>query len=465
MDNNNDAVNEMAENPRSTLFKLAIPSVVSLLCVLFNTFLDSVWVSGLGNIEVSAVGLTSPIFYLLTIIGMGLGTSINVSLSKSLAEKNVLEANSIVKNMIILVILFSILLPLIILPNLGSILNLIGVGETYDACYEYVSILIFFIGIFYAADIFPFFLRLQGYVKIPVYITFVTCVLNMILDPIFIYSLNLGLKGAAMATVISVAASATLLYIMILYKRSDYVAVGEYKYNWDRDLEVMKKNLRIAGPIFFQSMGSLLFGILLNRFFVYEGLIYITAYSFAGKLLSFVTIPLNAISSSMLTVIGFLIGSGKWDEIKPNFKYALYVVEIFTIVPCVIFFIGSDFLSYFLYQTKDLLVINQISLGIKLLSVFYIFQVGALLIDAMFLSIEKPEKSFIIIFIGIVLDIIVLCIMEYNLHINNSVYYVLLVGSIVQIPVYRYVFRKDLNNFLEKKRSSDENSSVETQSS
>lgn len=87
MNNNNDAVNEMAENPRSTLFKLAIPSVVSLLCVLFNTFLDSVWVSGLGNIEVSAVGLTSPIFYLLTIIGMGLGTSINVSLSKSLAEK------------------------------------------------------------------------------------------------------------------------------------------------------------------------------------------------------------------------------------------------------------------------------------------------------------------------------------------------------------------------------------------
>lgn len=464
MENNDDKVNEMTENPHSTLFKLAIPSVVSLLCIMVNTFLDSFWVSGLGNIEVSAIGLSSPVFYLLTIIGIGFGTSINVSLSKSLAEQNVLEANSIIKNMIILVIIFSILLPLIILPNLGFILNLINVGETYDACYEYLSILIFFIGIFFAADIIPFFLRLQGYVKIPVYITFVTCILNMILDPIFIYSLHLGLKGAAMATVISVTASAILLYISIYIKRSDYIAVGEYKYNWNRDLEVMKNNLRIAGPIIFQSMAALLFSIILNRFFVYEGLIYITAYSFAGKIFSFVTLPLSAISSSMLTVIGFLIGSGKWDEIIPNFKYAFNVVEICTIIPCVILFLGSDFLSYILYQTKDLLVINQISVSLKFMSAYFIFQAGANLVDTMFLSIEKPGKSFIIIFIGIVLDIIVLSIMEYDLHIINSVYYVLLVGSLVQIPIYAYIFRKDLNKFLDAKRSSAENSIDETPS-
>ena len=64
---------------------------------------------------------------------------------------------------------------------------------------------------------------------------------------------------------------------------------------------------------------------------MYEGLIYITAYSFANKMMAFAFLPLNAFSSAMISVIGFLIGAGHWDDITPNFKYALFVVELFTI--------------------------------------------------------------------------------------------------------------------------------------
>ena len=58
----NENIGDMIENPKATLFKMAIPTFISFGCILLNSFLDSIWVSGLGNIEVTAIGITSFIF-------------------------------------------------------------------------------------------------------------------------------------------------------------------------------------------------------------------------------------------------------------------------------------------------------------------------------------------------------------------------------------------------------------------
>ena len=451
--NDDKAIEEMAENPKSALFKLAIPTFVSMGSIFLVTFFDSIWISGLGNVAVSAIGITGPVFWLLTLIGIGMGTSVNVSMSKSMAEKNILESNSIVKNTALMIIIFSILLPLIVLPFLKDIIIFIGGGEFINASYDYLSILIFFIGIFYVAEVIPFLLRLQGYIKAPVYINVLTCALNIVLDPLFIYYFGLGLKGAAIATVISVLVSCSLLIIMLFRTKGKYVSIGEYTYDKERDFEVLKKNLKIGAPIIFQSIASLIFGIILNRFFIYEGLVYITSYSFSTKIFGLIGLPLSAFSTSMLSVMGFLIGSGRYDDIKPTLKYVFYIVEITAIIPCIILFLGSDFLAAILYQTKDMIVINQISISIKLLAILNIFGVGASLIDCMFLSIEKPMKTFYVAFAAAMLDIILIYIMEYQFHIINSVYYVLIIASILEIIIYSYIFRKDLNEFLDRKMS------------
>ena len=159
----NEHIGEMVNNPKTTLFKMAIPTFVSFGCILLNLFIDSVWVSGLGNIEVTAIGISGAIFNLLIIIGTGIGTTVNVSFSKSLAEKDILESNSIVKNIILVIIVLSILIPLIILPLLDKILILFCNNQVFDASYSYLSILICFIGFFFVVDICPFLLKLQGY--------------------------------------------------------------------------------------------------------------------------------------------------------------------------------------------------------------------------------------------------------------------------------------------------------------
>ena len=445
--NEDEMIEGMADNPKSTLLKMAIPSFFSLGCLLLNTFLDSFWVSGLGNIEVSAIGITSPLFYILTTFGMAIGTAVNVLLSKSMAANDVEESNAIVKNVSLIIIFLSILIPLIVLPLLNPILHLLNAGVTLNACMDYVFILILCIGIFLISDISPFFLRLQGYMKIPVYITILTSILNMILNPIFIYWLDLGVRGASLATVIS-ALTSTLLLIFFLYvKRTKYVSFKGFKFS-KQDFSTIKQVLRFAVPILLQSFLSLIFAMILNKFLLYEGLISITAYSFANRLITFVTIPYTAFSSAMVSVMGFLVGSEQYDEMIPNLKYALLITEIFTIVPCILMFFGSDFLSVVLYQTKDILVYNQISLSIKFLAIYYIFQAGCIILDSMFLAIKKPEKSFMLIFVGIVVEVIVLSYMEYSLHLPNSIYYVLIGGAIIQFIVYSVILKRDMKKFL-----------------
>ena len=449
---NDKKIEEMAKNPKTALFKLAFPAFVSLVSIFFVSFMDSVWVSGLGNVEVTAVGLAGPVFYLLIFIGIGIGTAVNTTLSKSMAAKDVLESNSIVKNTIMLVVILSILIPMMLLPFLGDVLHLIGVEEGFNQCYDYLFILILFIGVFFVADIAPFFLRLQGYIKTPIYVTVITCILNIILDPLFIYYFNLGIRGAAIATVLSVIASSSLYIIILIKTKGKYIGIGDYHFNRERDFRVLKNNLKIAGPMIGESILGLFFTILLNRFFVYEGLIYITAYTFCGKILSFISMPSSAFFTSMLSINGFLIGSRKWDELIKNFKYTLFVVEIFTLIPCFICFFGSDFISFALYQTKDIVVINQISFAIKCLSVYYIFQVLGEFINNIFISIGRPYKTFLLFIIGFIVNIIVLNIMVYQLNIINSVYYVLLVGAILEIPICGYILQRNLKDFLECER-------------
>ena len=378
---------------------------------------------------------------------MALGTAVNVTLSNAMAANDVEESNAIVKNASLIIIILSILIPIIVLPLLTPILHFMNAGVTFNACVDYVFILILFIGVFLISDISPFFLRLQGYIKIPVYITIFTSVFNMFLNPIFIYKLNLGIRGASLATVISALISTLLLISFLYIKRTKYVSFKGFRFD-NHDFSTIIHLLRLAIPVLFQSMLSLVFSMVLNKFFLYEGLIRITAYSFSNRLLAFVTIPYTAFSPAMVSVIGFLVGSGRYDEIIPNFKYALLITEIFTIVPCIMLFLGSDFLSTVLYQTKDVLVVNQISLSIKFLSILNVLQASCVLVDSMFLSIKKPEKSFILIFIGVILEIIVIAYMEYSLHISNCVYYVLIGGAILQFIIYTQIFKRDFKKFL-----------------
>ena len=378
---------------------------------------------------------------------MAIGTAVNVLLSKSMAANDVEESNAIVKNVSLLIIVLSIIIPLIVLPSLGTILHYMNAGVTFNACVDYVFILILCIGIFLISDISPFFLRLQGYIKIPVYITILTSVFNMILNPICIYWLGLGIRGASLATVTSALVSSLLLVFLLYVKRTKYVSFKGFKFN-KQDFSTIKSVLRLAIPIILQSLLSLVFAMILNRFLLYEGLISITAYSFANRLIAFVTIPYTAFSSSMVSVMGFLVGSDQYDEMIPNYKYALLITEIFTIVPCILLFLGSDFLSTTLYQTKDILVYNQISLSIKFLVVYYVFQAACVMVDSMFLSIKKPEKSFMLIFVGVVVEVIVLAYMEYSLHIPNSIYYVLIVGSLIQFIVFTAIFKRDFKKFF-----------------
>ena len=208
-----NSVDMMLSNPKKALIKMSVPLIVSLLITSLYNLIDAAWVSGLGADALAGVGFFTPIFMILVGFGNGLGSGAAFALSKYLGEDNKQKADNASVHSIILDIIVSLILTVILLIFLNPILNAMGVGQTIGYATDYgVIILLGSVFIILSNALYGIF-RGEGDTTRPMYAMIGSAILNMILDPIFIYTLNLGVKGAAIATLIS----AIFVILMLLY--------------------------------------------------------------------------------------------------------------------------------------------------------------------------------------------------------------------------------------------------------
>ena len=189
--------------PKKALIKMSMPLIVSLLISSFYNLIDAAWVSGLGADALAGVGFFTPVFMVLVGFGNGLGAGAAFAISKYLGEENKIKADNASMHSIFLDIIVSIILTIILLLLLNPILNSMGAGSTIGYAADYGNIiLIGSIFIILSNALYGIF-RGEGDTTRPMYAMVASAILNMILDPIFIYTLNMGVKGAAIATIIS----------------------------------------------------------------------------------------------------------------------------------------------------------------------------------------------------------------------------------------------------------------------
>ncbi len=222
-----DNVDVMLHNPKKALIKMSIPLIVSLLISSFYNLIDAAWVSGLGADALAGVGFFTPVFMVLVGFGNGLGAGAAFAISKYLGEENKAKADNASIHSIFLDILLSIILTIMLLLLLNPILNSMGAGSTIGYAADYGNIiLIGSIFIILSNALYGIF-RGEGDTTRPMYAMVASAILNMILDPIFIYTLNMGVKGAAIATIIS-----SIVVILILlywfYVKKDTLQVFSF---------------------------------------------------------------------------------------------------------------------------------------------------------------------------------------------------------------------------------------------
>ena len=135
--NENKNIKEITGNPKKAIKKLAYPIMISMLLVMSNNIIDSIWVAGLGPEPLAAIGFVTPLFLILVGIGTGIGAGVNSLISRYVGSKNQIKANEAAVQSVVLGIVVSIIITIIFLAILEPTLYIMGAGEVISYSLEY----------------------------------------------------------------------------------------------------------------------------------------------------------------------------------------------------------------------------------------------------------------------------------------------------------------------------------------
>ena len=194
-------------NQRKGVIALAIPIGVALFFQQLNNIVDSLWVAGLGGSAMGALGIVYPIYTILIGIGNGLGIGVGAAIARNIGQKNHADANRSAAQGVVITAVVSLVLTPVLLLTAEQTMVLMGAGDTLGDCLEYaypIYLSSFFVIL---SGVMSGMLRGEGAAKRSMAIQVVGALVNIVLDPVLIYGLDMGVAGAAWATVIAFVVS------------------------------------------------------------------------------------------------------------------------------------------------------------------------------------------------------------------------------------------------------------------
>ncbi len=213
----NENIEAIIGDPKKAIRRLAYPTILSMLLMYANNLIDSMWVAGLGADPLAALGFMSPLFLVILGFGVGIGAGANSLISRYIGAERYDDSNNVAMHSMILGIIISIILMILGFFFLKDMLILFGAGSVLDYAMDYGIIIFLSSSIILFPAIVSSLFRAEGDIKRATWPLVLNAVMNLIIDPIFIYYFNWGIKGAALATVLSSLANLLVMLYWYLY--------------------------------------------------------------------------------------------------------------------------------------------------------------------------------------------------------------------------------------------------------
>ena len=321
---NSNSVDIMLGNPKKALINMSIPLIISLLISSLYNLIDAAWVSGLGADALAGVGFFTPIFMILVGFGNGLGAGAAFAISKYVGEDNKPKADNASVHSIFIDIAVSIVITIILWILIIPILNAMGAGQTRGFATDYGNIIIFGSIFIILSNALYGIYRGEGDSTRPMYAMMASAILNMILDPIFIYNLNLGVKGAAIATIISSSFVILILLYWFYIKKDTYLKPNLANFNYRRDISI--DVVKVGIPASIQLLNNAFFAAVFSALLAYLGSTdSVAVYSTGWRIVIIGTTPILAIGTALISVIAANFGAKNYENIQIAHRYAMKI--------------------------------------------------------------------------------------------------------------------------------------------
>ena len=383
-------------DPKKAIVKLALPMMLSMLLIMLYNIADSIWVAGLGPDALAAVGFITPLFMVLIGLGNGIGAGANSLIARNIGAKNRDQANNAGLHAIVLSIIVSLVFTVLIEVFMVPILQFMGAGNTIQYAMDYSYIIFGFLFIFVFSGVASGIFRSEGDMRRATIAIAVTAVLNIILDPIFIYVLNFGISGAAWATVVSATMSCIVMSYWIWVKKDLFLDLSPKNFKYSS--HIMIDTLQVAIPSTLETIVFSALAIIINSMLVLAaGTTAVAVYTASMRIVQLAMIPLIGIGTAVLTVAGVAYGAHNYKNLQTAHSYSIKIGFIVSIILGALMFIFSgQIAAVFSYTQASAGLASEIATAISVLSLFVLAIPHGIMSSMMFQGVGKGTYSLLI---------------------------------------------------------------------
>ncbi|HBH23549.1 MAG TPA: MATE family efflux transporter [Cytophagales bacterium] len=311
----------LGEEPiNSLLVKMSVPAAIGMLVMTVYQIVDTFFVGQwIGANAIAGVSVVLPLNMLISSVGMGLGVGGASIISRALGANDRQKAERTLGNMINLNLHFTAVAIVIGYIFTKEVLHFFGGrGDIYPYAYDYFTVLLPSLPLLSWAIMANNVIRAEGNPRRAMYVMIVPAVANVILDPVFIIWLDMGIKGAAWATVLAYAMSALYaLDYFIKGKSALKLSLVNFKLKWT----IVQEMLSIGMTSFARQGSASLLAIIVNRtLFGFGGEISVAVYGVISRLLMFLLFPVLGLGQGFLPIAGFNYGARRYDRVLQAIK-------------------------------------------------------------------------------------------------------------------------------------------------
>lgn len=333
---------------RGLVWRLAIPSMLAQFVSVFYSIVDRMYIgniAGTGEIALAGVGICGPIVTMVSSVAFLVGVGGSPLMSIRMGEKNHRAASQILANCFLLLTVLAAVITVFSLMIKDKLLMWFGASEaTFSYANEYITICL--LGTVFAllATGMNQFIICQGFAKVGMKSVILGAVCNIVLDPIFMFVFGLGVRGAAIATVLSQMASCTYV-LRFLFGDKPPIRITFGHYDWQIMRRVLILGLSPFLIIAFDNVLIIALNMIIQRYGgESQGDKLLTCMTIVQSFMLMVTMPLGGITGGTQTILGYNFGAGRPDRIK---KAAGHIAGLALIFTTMMFILAHTVPQYF----------------------------------------------------------------------------------------------------------------------
>ena len=447
-------VKDIQLNPVKSTFMLSIPIIILYFLDSLYAVGDIYWVNGLGTTAIICMGYISNFIITLHYLGDGIGRSCNILISNAFGAQEIEKTEKYAEQGLLLIVVLSIIIPIVSIPLIEPICVMAGIGEYTDMIFAYIAPCLGFAIIIMINNFFCVILGSEGDTKRAAIIVTAGNILNIILDPILIFNLNLGMFGAAISTIIGGLLSFLLFVYIYSIKKDTQVKIRLKGFRLD--FGILKEIVVLAIPIIIVGVILTFLGIIITYSLeLYASPIAVFTYIIILNVQSTVFTPTQGIMKALCIVSGHLNGAERYIELRNTIRKVFSIsLGLGILIALVLAIFHNPIIGIF---STENVVLDEVR-NILYFVVIYIISFPIIMgCSYVFLGIEKSTYTLMFLVLNILTLIFFIGLFNHFLGLSSAgVYLSIILSNAIEAVGMLVVLKRFFDSKISTSRMENE---------